>query len=498
MTARAYLLAGFFFFLLAMSTWSQAATETIPATATQTSVASEYRANQAPYSTGSTQEATVAAYNAAVFPTYWEDSTNKCRFENPRNWTGSTQTITTTCWNKSTGVNLSGYPRNETWGGPSVTEFCSNSSLTLNSTTHTCSGFTYSCSSNQGWTLDGQSCTRTACQIGEVRDSNGQCRSACQPGTKLKSGWFTDTNGDGKINSGCFSGCKGDFKGTGPTYVYWGAYQASPGYVGDFIANGETCSTASQIDQNTTPPSQPAVDTPEYKCATQGMGYGEVNGQVMCVPANTPNTPPYTNPPETTKETNPDGSRQETTNTDTVNGEQVTRTTTTKTYDSQGNETGTTTSVVTAPRSSFCEENPNSSVCKDSSVVGGGDCATHPQPSGDAVQSAILIQQWHTRCEVQKQNDALQDAADFGNQQIEDAQGDVNPLSNPQFKNIMSMFETTNLLGTHACPAPKVISTPLGSWSIPFTEFCNLAAMVGHLILIFASFLSFRIVIGAL
>lgn len=361
---------------------------------------------------------------------------------------------------------------------------------------------TYSCPVNQGWTLSGSSCSRTDCQPGEVRDENGQCRSACRPGTKLKSGWYQDTNGDGKINSGCFSGCKGDFKGTGPSYVYWGQYQSTPGYVGDFIANGETCSSGSTPDSivqpPNQPPNQPVTDSMEYKCASQGMGWGEVNGQIVCVPPSSSASQPYQNPPQKETQKNPDGTKTETETQDVQNGENVTRTTTTKTYDAAGNPVSSTTKTTTAPVGKFCESNPEAAICKQSKTTGGGDCATPPQSSGDAIQAAIALQAWHTRCEVQKQNDRITEAKQWADDQLAGLGNEENPLDNPISKNVLDMFDDTNLLGTRACPAPKVMATPLGTYYLPFDQFCDLAAMVGHLILIFASFLSFRIVIGAL
>jgi hypothetical protein len=494
MTARAYLLAGFLFILLAMSGLLHA--ETIPATPETTtptsgvfrsaSTVSSYAGVPCTQITGGDYAPACAAHmgNYPITDNAW-------RYEG----------IQTACSASGVGVHEKQYAKST---GQFTTEY--NVNYAWGSCANACpAGYTlsggscvkYSCPANQGWVLDGNSCSRTACQPGEARDANGQCKSDCSAGKKLQSGWYSDTNGDGQISSGCFSGCKGDFKGSGPTYVYWGAYQSTPGYVGDFLANGETCSGSSQLDQPSTPPTQLATDTPEYKCASQGMSWGTVNGQVLCLPSGTPSTPPTINPPETTKDNNPDGTRTETTVQDTQNGQTITRTTIIKTYDSNGNLTNTQTSSKSSPVGSFCEQNPDAQVCAESKTTGGGDCDTPPTSDGDAIQAAILKQTWETRCQVEKQNDETQQAKDWGNAQL-DADQPANPLDNPEQKNVLTMFDQTNLLGTKACPAPKVIATPLGTWSIPFTEFCNLAAMIGHLILIFASFLSFRIVIGAL
>lgn len=98
-------------------------------------VPSEYRTAGTPFFTGSTPQAAVNAYNAAVFPAYYSDAYNNFVFSNPRNWTGTSQTVTVTMTRKSNGVVTT---TNDTWGEPSVFEYCSNSTATLNSTSHTC------------------------------------------------------------------------------------------------------------------------------------------------------------------------------------------------------------------------------------------------------------------------------------------------------------------------------------------------------------------------
>lgn len=493
MTSRAYLLAGFLFILLAMSGWSYA--ETIPATSTQVEKVTTYYWDPNPCS--SKPRSPDFQTKTALY-TWWVSGWPRTMVCDP-NHNPATLTLVSSSWNDSSiTASATWYP---SWdpnrrdsGSESAKSYqaCPSGAVESGS-----SCVQYSCPAGAGWTLSGNSCSRTDCLSGEVRDQNGQCRSACKSGTKLESGWYQDTNGDGKINSGCFSGCKGDFKGTGPTYVYWGQYQSTPGYVGDFLANGETCSTASQPDSSVTPPTQPATDTPEYKCASQGMSWGDINGQVVCVPAGTSGSQPYQNPPATKTDTNPDGTTEKTITQDQQDGETVTRVTTKTTYDSNGNPVTTTTTSSTAPMSQFCETNPDAAICKQSKTNGGGDCATPPQSSGDAIQAAILRQTWETRCQVQKQNDAVDAAKQWADGVL--SENVISPLSGSQKQTVnFGMFDTTNILGAASCPAPIAFAFLGFTFQLGFDSFCWIAEILGHLIVIAASIVSMRMVLGGL
>jgi hypothetical protein len=185
----------------------------------------------------------------------------------------------------------------------------------------------YSCPANQGWTLEGQSCTRPDCPSGN-RDAQGNCIGQC----------------DGKGNQDAVEGyyvspppliCK-----SGCVAKRYLVIDGAPGY-GVLIngkeqlyakylytyeplvsntANGIACSDVSQSLADSTPPEP--VTNPEnitQSCAAGQQG-GTVNGKYVCFDQSTgvpvaESGPAQKEKTETTSVTNPDGSVTETTTT---------------------------------------------------------------------------------------------------------------------------------------------------------------------------------------
>lgn len=121
---------------------------------------------------------------------------------------------------------------------------------------------------------------------------------------------------------------------------------------------------------------------------------GQVNGATICVPCKgTKEVGPETSASAPAGASSPTGSSAGGTSSSTeCNG--ITCTTTTITRDSTGAITGQTDK--TEKQESFCKENPQSSLCKQSSF--GGTCAA-TRCEGDAVMCAIAADQYKRNCQ---------------------------------------------------------------------------------------------------
>jgi hypothetical protein len=368
---------------------------------------------------------------------------------------------------------------------------------------------TYECPPIGGWTLSGNSCTRPNCTSPEVRNEDtGACEippsGACidRKNQTASSGFYDmGTNPNNPFPAyQCDGTCAAVFDGVAPatTTIVNGVrhYYAK----GELTWNGDECTNPNMVSSTSV--------APQNSCGTGQTG-GYVNGKFTCVDNVTskpvPTDAPKTDSKTTTESvTNPDDSVTTTTTTTYPDGTSKTIVTTNP---APGSTDPVTTEQTTngglsdgkeTPIEDYCVTNPDSPICSKSEASGGENCEAPPVCSGDPIQCQILRQQWENRCAQVTSNKRVEEGGDWGNDQIDEAGSLVNPLDNPTEINILSSWDDTDLLGAHSCPAPKQMVTPLGTYSLPFDTFCDLAAMIGNLILIFASFLSFRMVIGAL
>ncbi|MGO4660143.1 virulence factor TspB C-terminal domain-related protein [Ensifer sp. 2YAB10] len=234
-------------------------------------------------------------------------------------------------------------------------------------------------------------------------------------------------------------------------------------FMGPLTANGQVCTT------NGTGASDPVKDAP-IKCAA-GMCTGTVNGVdicVKCVQVDNATVGKVTT-------TNPDGSKTETSTatSTTVNNNNVTTnivTTTTTTPAGGGTPTTTTkTDANTESKDSFCAKNPNDPVCKQSlgMASGGDDCSAPPSCSGDAVQCMMVQQQWKSRCDMQKTDDATA----YGVQLTTGQDPQASTLPTPSGATEVSMkdkYATVDNMGVVAKCIPDVdISLPGIVWIAP-------------------------------
>jgi hypothetical protein len=234
-----------------------------------------------------------------------------------------------------------------------------------------------------------------ACTPPDVRRPDGTCGAGC-PAAGTGGGGYVTVTAASAPDTVCKGGC--EYSTGGGLGFADGTYTIKVGG-----SKGRFCQ-AGQADGT------PAT-TPEAKCVQSGQGFGTVNGQVVCtgVP----------NGSKSTTETKTPTSTTTTTTTTSCTGDGSCTTTTTNQYTSggsgpNGTGPGSTTVPGTGPgtpgagvgeasetkeQPSFCEENPNSPMCKPStdecerfpSRVGCAELGTlaDVQPSSKAVPFSI-------------------------------------------------------------------------------------------------------------
>lgn len=300
-----------------------------------------------------------------------------------------------------------------------------------------------SCGCPPGKTLEGGQCL-TACPTDYHRrvPDNGTCEKNCIGDQTLgsdgvcvcpagKSGYYsgskeyiTNFQGSGDCSAGC------QIKAGFLAIPFLSGLQ----WVTSSKTTGATCSglaTVSGVIKATLPPpAPPPIPTPETpadpretpknnadpdSCSSSGGIYYSSGGVGKCAsptPDNAIDNKKLTSGTKTTTTQNPDGTSttktvQETIVTDGVGGSSSSSTTTTTTKNAAGGTTGTTTTTDSGGGTlggggngdgtkGFCQQNPNSIICKPSAWS--GDCDIAPVCDGDAVQCATAKAVWEHRC----------------------------------------------------------------------------------------------------
>jgi len=129
------------------------------------------------------------------------------------------------------------------------------------------------------------------------------------------------------------------------------------------------------------------------------------------------------------------------------------------------------------------EEEPRSS-------SGGDTCASEPQCSGDAINCAIVLQNWHQRCTGTDFNEQTaidnSNLSEFTVAAIDDGEIGIGDFDDSGF-----------LGGAATCPAAESINVLGQSFTIPYDPLCDIGVILGYFVLITASLHSSRVVIGA-
>lgn len=269
---------------------------------------------------------------------------------------------------------------------------------------------------------------------------------------------------------------------------------------GPLVTTGSQCNPSQQGGAlaglgAAAPPSTPA--SAPAPCPTGQQVIGQVNGTDTC----------GVFPTTSTSELKPsnDGSGGGTLSKTTCVGGVCT--TTEQKVDSKGNPTGPASVVSvgsggTNPnkdpskpssgeeQTDFCAKHPTSMLCTTSSI--GGACAA-VVCSGDAVQCAIAKEQAKRNCELFEAKSPLSDLG------IASADGQAVPSGHPGAApdqrdiSFASTIDTSDRLGG-SCPGDHVLSTSVGSVTIPLSKLCGSLQLVGQLVVAFGALLSAFIV----
>lgn len=301
-----------------------------------------------------------------------------------------------------------------------------------------CSGgpVTYSCPAIGGWTLSGTNCTRPDCAAGTTRQGDGSCLKDCSVpvNEQVGAGSIYLRPGDGgKV---CVEGCS--------AYIGGRTYTEGGETYGQAWSYGVPCTGGTEAGPTPAGEAPPA----EAACHERGMCSGTVSGATICVTCDSTSSET-----KTTKTETPPGAAGPTTTTTTTTTTCVEAgscsTTTTSTTSGPGGS-GTSSETTTKPSGAepdageekpeskpFCEENPDSPICKVSSFS--GTCGAEPACEGDAVQCAQAREAFKLRCALTpnatddgpitsaKHSDASKDALTEQQQQALDLINGVTP-----------------------------------------------------------------------
>lgn len=284
-----------------------------------------------------------------------------------------------------------------TWGpsmGGALVQYCPTGTASGAHGSMTCSGAT-TCPSTGGWTLTGGVCTRPDCPSGTTRQGDGSCLANCTTPVNEQVGEgsiYLRPAGGGKV---CVEGCS--------AYIGGRTYTEGGETYGQAWSYGVSCTGGTEAGPTPADEAPPA----EAACHERGMCSGTVSGATICVTCDSTSSET-----KTTKTETPPGAAGPTTTTTTTTTtcvEAGSCTTTTSSTTSGPGGSGTSSETTTKPSGAepdageekpeskpFCEENPDSPICKVSAFS--GTCGAEPACEGDAVQCAQAREAFKLRC----------------------------------------------------------------------------------------------------
>lgn len=235
----------------------------------------------------------------------------------------------------------------------------------------------------------------------------------------------------------------------------------------------------------------PPIGTPPPIPCPTGQCPGEINGANVCMPCKTTEVKDA----GTKTTTNPDGTKTQTKTETKCVGGKCTTTTTTEQLDADGNPIpGTKTETKDEkPEKSFCQENPKSPLCKESSF--GGACGAAFTCDGDAIQCAMAKEQHRRACEWAQVDEAV--VTEGGAAAGAGLRPEGHPFANVDASTfaLSSLLDDSNPLSA-GCPVDQSFSVAGHAVTIPFGSLCTPLTIMGHIAVAFAFVAAFRIVFG--
>lgn len=147
---------------------------------------------------------------------------------------------------------------------------------------------------------------------------------------------------------------------------------------------------------------------------------------------------------------------------------------------------------------------PATEECGEGSVSGGEFCSAEPVCTGDAIQCAIVEQQWRNRCVAPVTDEER--TAMFAGLANDDIDGDGAsegiaegmPWSSDDPIDILSDFDSDGWLGGRTCPATYSVDLSSafgGAINISLSEACFFFQIIGSIVLVMAWFEAAKIVV---
>lgn len=312
----------------------------------------------------------------------------------------------------------------------------------------------------------------------------------------------------------------------GSTYCYWQFNRTGLPYTAaDNTKNGSggvaTPATVSMSDVQTKSPafSNPPSCANCPPCPTGTVQAGvDSSGIPVCMgtgtaPPDPPKAPTTTTNPTTTT-TNSDGSTKAVTVSTQANSDgSTTTTTTTKTTSASGavttsQDVQTSASTSGAPgradnpaadQNNLCKQNPNLSICRDSTVS--GSCGTITC-TGDAIQCAVLRESAKMQCAQQKDRDdlaasplsTLGESALAGN---DPAKSTLPSVANATAVNVPSTLDQSGWLGAGKAFDDVTISVQGHTVTVPLERWTGYLVGLRYALMVAALLVSVRILSGA-
>lgn len=272
----------------------------------------------------------------------------------------------------------------------------------------------------------------------------------------------------------CIGGCvmtASDGYGSGPG-SWW--------LTGQFSATGANCAGNGNGGFDVVAPPSPL---PPGKCP------GTVNGKTVVVACSDRVTTDK-GTTTTTTTTSPanggidsPGPTTTTESTTTCSGGNCSKTTTTTTTNPDGSKATTQTQEQEPkPEKSFCEENPDATICKESSASASCSAgAASVDCDGDAVQCAILREQFTRNCQLYDKTNPQSDAGTAAVAGGDRPDGHPRKTADTSSIAFGSAISQAPLIGS-ACPAD--ISVPMGGSMaplvLPLSKICEPAGLLGN------------------
>lgn len=253
---------------------------------------------------------------------------------------------------------------------------------------------------------------------------------------------------------------------------------------------GQSCTAGA----GTNAPEPVNNDSPEHKCISQGLSFGTLSGQVVCVPkASSPE--PTKSPTKSGTEVTKNGSgtttetKETSTSTECANGV-CTTTTTVTTRDGSGTVTGTTTTTAVSTGGGGRGGNGDGEGA-DSGFA--ASCASQVATivcDGDAIQCAIAREQHAQNCRL------LSDVGGFGTGSAVDAFNEAREFDKAELTEepvaLADITSTTFLAGG---ALTDVSVTMMGEDIVlPFSELNDVLGYIGTVFLAICGILAYRVV----